>query len=64
MRILADKMMFTGGAHSKKRITSATAHPKRCGITQDKYYEKGRMSYQEVTPLSHIPLSFDFLVVF
>ncbi|XP_023712893.1 putative protein kinase C delta type homolog isoform X6 [Cryptotermes secundus] len=48
MRILADKMMFTGGAHSKKRSTSATAHQKRYGITQDKYYEKGRMSYQEV----------------
>jgi hypothetical protein len=56
MKILAVKMMFTGGAHSKKRSTSATAHQKRCGITQDKYYEKGRMSYQEVNPLSHIPI--------
>lgn len=48
MKILADKMMFTGGAHSKKRSTSTTAHQKRYGFTQDKY-EKGRMSYQEVT---------------
>ncbi|XP_021914540.1 putative protein kinase C delta type homolog isoform X2 [Zootermopsis nevadensis] len=47
MKILADKMMFTGGAHSKKRSTSTTAHQKRYGFTQDKY-EKGRMSYQEV----------------
>lgn len=61
MRILADKMMFTGGAHSKKRSTSATAHQKRYGITQDKYYEKGRMSYQEVIPLYHIPVSSSFL---
>lgn len=47
MRILADKMMFYGGAHSKKRSTSTTAHPKRYGASQDKY-DKGRMSYQEV----------------
>lgn len=51
MRILADKMMFTGGAHSKKRSTSTTAHQKRYGLTQDRC-EKGRMSYQEVTPLN------------
>lgn len=57
-------MMFTGGAHSKKRSTSTTAHQKRYGITQDKYYEKGRMSYQEVTPLFHIPVASKFLVIF
>jgi len=56
--------MFTGGAHSKKRSTSTTVHQKRYGITQDKYYEKGRMSYQEVTPLSNIPVSSEFLVIF
>lgn len=49
--------MFTGGAHSKKRSTSTASHQKRYGITQDKYYEKGRLSCQEVTPLFHIRMA-------
>ena len=56
--------MFTGGAHSKKRSTSTTTHQKRYGITQDKYYEKGRISYQEVTPLFHNWMASKFLVIF
>ena len=64
MRILANKMMFTGGPHSKKRNTSTASHQKRYGITQDKYYEKGRLSCQEVTPLFHIGMASKFLVIF
>lgn len=57
--------MFTGGAHSKKRSTSSTVHQKRYGITtQDKYCERGRLSYQEVTPLVHIRMTYKFLVIF
>ncbi|XP_068081530.1 putative protein kinase C delta type homolog [Anabrus simplex] len=53
MRILADKMMFTGGGHNKKRTTSTSGHQqKRYSPSQEKHYDRWRLSYQEVRPSS------------
>ncbi|KAK7864681.1 hypothetical protein R5R35_010944 [Gryllus longicercus] len=48
MNVSPDKMMFT---RNKKRSTSTSGHQqKRYGTSQEKYYERGRMSYQEARP--------------
>nr|QNS30452.1 protein kinase c delta [Locusta migratoria] len=50
--VSVDKMMFTGGAHNKKRSTSTSGHQqRRYGTPPDRYYERSRLSYQEARPI-------------